>query len=186
MQTNQIIRLVRWKEHDTDEVRFSDYEILAALNEVLRYIGQRLSNQQSDLLERTARYDVPGADYAEEGAALPDDFTSVKGVYRLRDHYRLHAASDDHVRSDTFRLSASRIYAAEPFLLLYYGQVGETITDGFIDLPNVFTDALVRLTRIVLNNADADVMTQAAAQELDAILPRRKWNNARTKLPFFV
>ena len=61
------------------------------------------------------------------------------------------------------------------------------VRDGdTIPLPDTYIDAIVKLTRMVLNNAEADVMTQAVMTETDAIVPRRKWNNARAKLPFFV
>ena len=45
---------------------------------------------------------------------------------------------------------------------------------------------LVKLTRMVLNNADADTMTQAVMTEVEAIVPRRKYNNLRPKMPFFL
>ena len=36
METDRIIQLVRWKEGDTDETRYSDFELVEALNEALR------------------------------------------------------------------------------------------------------------------------------------------------------
>ena len=184
MEVDRILSLIRWKERDTDEVRFSDYELMEALNEALRYVGARLANKQSDLLERTADYDAQES--GEDGAPLPEDFTSIKGVYRKGSHCRLHAASDDHVRGDTFRLFGGRIYAKGAFVLHYYGQILPAVQGGAVALPDAFLDVLVKLARMVLNNADVDTMTQAVTQEVDAIVPRRKWNNARPKLPFYV
>ena len=110
--------MVRWKEKDMDEVKFSDYEIYHAMNEVLRYLRARLANMQSDLLEREKVYEI--GDFVNGAVELPDDFTSVKGVYRLSDHYRLHAVADDHVTANTFRLFAGRIYAEVGILLHYF------------------------------------------------------------------
>lgn len=176
--------MVRWKEKDMDEVRFSDYEIYHAMNEVLRYIRARLANQQSDLLEREKAYKVD--DFTDGAALLPDDFTSVKGVYRLADHYRLHAVADDPVTSDTFRIFAGRIHATCGILLHYYGSLLPVKGGDTIPLPDIYVDPIIKLTRMVLNNTDVDTMTQAVTAEVDAIVPRRRWNNARAKMPFFV
>ena len=129
--------MVRWKEKDMDAVKFSDYEIYHAMNEVLRYLRAHLANMQSDLLEREKVYEI--SDFVNSAVELPDDFTSVKGVYRLSDHYRLHAVADDHVTPDTFRLFAGRIYAEAGILLHYYGSLlpvkdGDTIVSPFTEL----------------------------------------------------
>ena len=176
--------MVRWKEKDMDEVRFSDYEIYHAMNEVLRYIRACLANQQSDLLEREKVYEI--GDFMNGAVELPDDFTSVKGVYRLSDHYRLRAVSDDHVTPDTFRLFAGRIYAEAGILLHYYGSLMPVKDGEEIPLPDTYIDPIIKLTRMVLNNTDVDTMTQAVTDEIDNIVPRRKWNNACQKMPFFV
>ena len=184
LDATRIKEMVRWKEKDTDEVRFSDYEIWDALNEVLRYTGNRLANMQSDVTEREQVYD--DADALAVGAPLPEDFLSIKGLYRLSDDYRLHAVSDDRVTSNTFQLFGGKIYAAEPLRLQYYSSLGTAKEGWIINLPESFTDALVKLTRMVLNNADLDTMTQAVVTELEAIVPRRKYNNLRPKMPFWM
>lgn len=184
LDATRIKQMVRWKEKDTDEVRFSDYEIWDALNEVLRYIANRLANMQSDVTEREKVYDDVAV--FADGAPLPDDFLSIKGLYRLADGYRLHAASDDHVTAGTFRLFGGKLYAAEPFRLQYYGTLGAAKDGWLISLPESFTDALVKLACMVLNNTDVDVMTQAVMSEVEALAPRRKYNNLRPKMPFFM
>lgn len=184
LDATRIKEMVRWKEKDTDEVRFSDYEIWDALNEVLRYIANRLANMQSDVTEREKVYDDVAV--FADGAPLPDDFLSIKGLYRLADGYRLHAASDDHVTAGTFRLFGGKLYAEEPFRLQYYGTLGAAKDGWLISLPESFTDALVKLACMVLNNTDVDVMTQAVMSEVEALAPRRKYNNLRPKMPFFM
>lgn len=182
IDAKHVKEMVRWKEKDMDEVRFSDYEIYHAVNEVQRYLTARLSNMQSDVLEREKVYEI--GDFVNGAVELPDDFTSVKGVYRLSDHYRLHAVSDDHVTPDTFRLFAGRIYAVTGVLLHYYGKL-LPVQDGLmIPLPDSFLDSIVKLARMVLNNTDVDTMTQAVTEEMDNIVTRRKYNNARIKMPF--
>ena len=176
--------MVRWKEKDMDAVKFSDYEIYHAMNEVLRYLRAHIANMQSDLLEREKVYEI--GDFVNSAVELPDDFTSVKGVYRLSDHYRLHAVADDHVTPDTFRLFAGRIYAEAGILLHYYGSLLPVKDGDTIPLPDTYIDPIIKLTRMVLNNSDVDTMTQAVTAAVDTIVPRRKWSNARAKMPFFV
>ena len=69
IEAADIKNMVRWKEKDTNAVKFSDHEIYHAVNEVLRYIRARLANQQSDLLEREKVYEC--GDFAD-GAALAE------------------------------------------------------------------------------------------------------------------
>jgi hypothetical protein len=184
IDATRIKDMVRWKERDTDEVRFSDYEIYYAINEVLRYLTVHLSNMQSDVLEREKIYKI--SDFIDGAVKLPDDFTSIKGIYRLLDRYRLHAVAGDHVTPDTFRIFAGRIYAEAGIRLCYYGKILPVKDGSQIDLPDVFFDVIVKLSRMVLNNTDVDVMTEALKAEVDSIVPRRKYNNARAKMPFYV
>ena len=176
--------MIRWKERDTDEVRFSDYEIYYAINEVLRYLTVHLSNMQSDVLERERIYKV--SDFIGGAAKLPDDFTSIKGVYRLSDCYRLHAVSDECVPPDTFRIFAGRIYAEGGIRFCYYGKLLPVKDGAQIDLPDAFFDVIVKLSRMVLNHTDVDAMTEAMRVEVDSIVPRRKYNHVRVKMPFYV
>lgn len=40
----ELKRLVRYKAGDNNEVKYSDYDVLQAINEVLRYINQYYIN----------------------------------------------------------------------------------------------------------------------------------------------
>ena len=54
----EVLHLVRFKQQDHNEIKFSDYDIKNALNEALRYIVQSQALQNSDfwtLLNITAR-----------------------------------------------------------------------------------------------------------------------------------
>ena len=87
---------------------------------------------------------------------------------------------------DTFRLFGGRIYAKGTFCLHYYGRIPPAAQGGEVALPDTFLDALVKVTRMVLNNSDVDTMTQAVMTEVEAIVPRRKYNGLRSKMPFFM
>lgn len=188
IELDTISHIIRWKEKDINAVRFSDYEIIQALDEVLRYISQHLANMQSDLVERSIAYEDSAGDMETLGAVLPGDFLSIQAVYKDGDRRcRMHAVSSGELGEDDFRLSNGRIYVKGSVVLCYYGSIPPVRMDTTqIDLPKAFTDVLVKLTRTVLNNGDVDAMTQAVASELESIIPRRKYNHMRVKVPFYV
>lgn len=68
IKANRILRLVRKKLNDNDEVKYSDYDVLDALNECIRYINMNYSMKNSDFLERIKRYreDEMNAQIAEQ------------------------------------------------------------------------------------------------------------------------
>ena len=55
-----------------------------------------------------------------------------------------------------------------------------------IDLPDVFFDILVKMARLVLNNGDADTLTQAVSAAVDSAIPRRRLSNVRSRMPFWM
>ena len=177
---------VRWKEKDTDAVRFSDYEIWDALNEVLRYASNRLANLQSDVTERMRTYrqrDFTGV-FDEEGVPLPEDFLSLQGVYRIGGTQRLRAIPAGDVHGNQFKVSGDRLYVHGDFKLCYHAALGAVDEGDRIPLPGVFFDMLVKLTRMVLTGADNDAMTQTVVSEVEAIVPRRRYNHMRLRMPF--
>lgn len=91
----EVKRLIRFKEKDNNEIRFSDYEIKLAVNEVIRYLNNSYALQNSDFLEKVVTYieeeyyyeDVEeGEEVVEEttkqsfktdGIELPEDFITL-------------------------------------------------------------------------------------------------------------
>lgn len=53
----ELKRLIRFKERDNNEIRFSDYDIKEALNECIRYFNNSYALQNSDFLEKRVYYD---------------------------------------------------------------------------------------------------------------------------------
>ena len=54
---SEVLRLVRFKNKDNDEVEYSDYDIKTCLNEALRYISQSQALQNSDFLTKSEVFD---------------------------------------------------------------------------------------------------------------------------------
>jgi hypothetical protein len=241
ISVRSIVYTVRWKENDNDEAVLSDYDIIHALNECLRYLAITLSNKNTEYLikcadlsakdmwfdtsypyivfltdsgERlrvgfdfengTTTFDLEEADEKEQevaaeglarfGTVLPADYISLKAAYRLPDGYKMHtAASIKDMHHTGFLMQGGRIYSLVDLRLYYHAALAEIdIADMDaakgceIDLPVTFFDLIVKLTRLILNNGDNDTMTQAFEMAVDRMIPRRRYSNARQKMPFWM
>ena len=86
-------------------------------------------------------------------------------------------------------LFGGRLYVKHPgFRLNYIGSVPEIddVTQDSIDLPDVFFDIIVKMARLVLNNGDADTLTQAVSAAVDSLIPRRRLSHVRSRMPFWM
>ena len=193
----EVKRLIRFKEKDNNEIRFSDYEIKMAVNEVIRYLNNSYSLQNSDFLEKAVTFMESEINKdAEEkislstdGVDLPEDFISLVSIMSLRDGYVMSPTLSIKVPLDgQYKIVGGRLYSGEPSIkLLYKAAVAEVGKDqDAIELPFVFKDILVKLSCMVLNNAETDVLMQAVDSAVNAIVPRRRYRNAHIKMPFKV
>ena len=193
----EVKRLIRFKEKDNNEIRFSDYEIKMAVNEVIRYLTNSYSLQNSDFLEKAVDYMESEINedaeekisFSTDGVDLPEDFISLVSIMSLRDGYVMSPTLSVKVPLDgQYKIVGSRLYSGEPSIKLLYkaaiAEVGKN--QDAIELPFVFKDILVKLSCMVLNNAETDVLMQAVDSAVNAIVPRRRYRNAHIKMPFKV
>ena len=71
----EVKRLIRFKEKDNNEIRFSDYEIKMSVNECIRYLNNAFALQNSDFLEKSLDFveaDM-NAEVAKENEGLPEE-----------------------------------------------------------------------------------------------------------------
>lgn len=213
MKAIKVLRAVRQKEQDNDEVKYSDYDIVSAINEVIRYLNIDLAHKDSEFLrksqdydehemnaaidaENTANADTEGyepkehEDFAHKGVELPGGYISLVSVQRSDDYYNLYPATSlARLRERNYVLFGGRIYVKHPgFRLNYIGSVPEVsdAENDEIELPDVFFDILVKMVRLVLNNGDADTLTQAVSAAVDSVIPRRRLSNVRSRMPFWM
>lgn len=210
IEAKKLLRMVRQKQQDNNEVKFSDYDILAALNECLRYVNQSFALKNSDFLEKVEAYrqDEINARIAEEtaslpkgeapqepvdfavgGVALPEDYLSLVSVVRASDGYYLSpVAAVDKVRSGAYKVFGGRLYAAEDFDLLYRAQIAavKDLEHGVVALPPYFLDGLVKVTGLILNNAETDVLAAEISEIVDKLAPSRRYSHVKARMPFYV
>lgn len=213
IEASRVLRMVRQKEQDNDAVKYSDYDIEQAINEVIRYLSIDLAHKDSEYLRHSKDYDEAEMNAAidseneasastegytaqahvafwKTGVELPDGFTSLVSVQRGEDHYNLHPATSlAKLHEREYVLYGGRIYVKHrAFRLNYIGAIPEIkdFDTESIELPPMFLDSIVKLTRLVLNNGDADTLTQAISAAVDTIIPRRRLSNVRQKMPFWM
>ena len=209
----KILRLIRGKQNDLNETKFTDYQILDAVNECIRYVNQNYALQNSDFLEKKATYgeatmnaaiiaanaeltegETPTAllDFDVTGVDLPTDYISLVSVRRSSDGYPLSPTSAGQQLTDTedkYQIFASRIYCGCDFDLLYKAKIAEVtdIVAGTVELPDIFLDSIVKISGMILNNnAETDVLMQVVNDTVEALVPRRRYSNVKTKMPFVV
>ncbi len=205
----EVLHLVRFKQQDHNEIKFSDYDIKNALNEALRYIVQSQALQNSDFLDAVKYYseeeinkeiaaaneDLPEDEqkplisFKKDGVELPDDYQVVSGVNRAFDGYPLYPIDITNVPNPKqYKVLGGKIYAGVPaFYLTYKKTIGSVkdFNEDVIDLPAFCLDLIIKVTGMILNQAENDILLKTIDSTANAIIPRRKYNNARMRMPFY-
>lgn len=190
--TQEILRMVRFKQKDNNEIRFSDYDIKEALNECIRYFNNSYALQNSDFLEKTAFYDNSNA--PEKicfcGQDLPEDFIVLHDLINPDTREKLSpCVGAEMPRHNQYKVSGDKLYLGCPrAVMMYKGAIAEVKNEeDVIELPFVFKDTLAKITCMILeNNANTDVLMEAVNNAVASIVPRRKYVNAKMKMPFIV
>ena len=205
----EVLQMVRFKQQDNNEIKFSDYDILNALNEALRYIVQSQALQNSDFLDTVKYYneeeinaEIAAANeklpenerqkficFRKDGVELPDNYQVVSGVTRAFDGYPMYPVDITNVPNPKqYKVCGGKIYAGVPAFYLTYKHTITAVKDLMkddIDLPTFCFDLIVKITGMVLNQAENDILLKTINNTAFAIIPRRKYNNARIKMPFY-
>lgn len=216
LKLKKVIRQIRMKNKDNNEIRFSDYDILQALNECIRYINTSLSLQNCDFLEKTKRYnqnDINSAierynssvssefdkkeyvDFSVTGVDLPEDFISLLNISRCSDGYVMSPSNSiDNIKTaNRYKVSGGKIYCyVSDFVLLYIASIAEISSQDIasdsavIDLPPTFLDAVVKITSLILNQSESDVLMQETQRILNGLIVGRRYGNIKSRMPFIV
>ena len=207
----EILQLVRFKEKDNNEILFSDYDIKNCLNEALRYIVQSQALQNSDFLLSFQRFNEgelnavieeenqsiieeerkePLMNFQLDGVDLPADYQILSGINRVKDQYSLRPCDACSIPTiNEYKIVGGKIYSGCRDFMLGYKKTLATVQDietDSIELPTFCTDLVVKITCMILNQAETDILLQTIDSTARAIIPRRRYNNAQTKMPFIV
>lgn len=201
IDVKNLVHSVRYKQKDHNEVRFSDYDIIQCLNEAIRYINRSFALKNSDFLEKEKFYHLkemneeidkenesiedeedkkPHLDY-KDGFDLPDDLLSIVSVVTTAMRYPLHPCNAQKRPAwHEFKVINGKIYVHEDIDLMYRYSIGAVTMEDTIELPDIFTDLLVKLTGMILNqNPQEDIMAEANKSLAEELIPVRRYANRR-------
>jgi len=216
INVKELIYKIRYKAKDFNELLYSDFDILEAVNECIRYVNQDKALKNSDFLEKVQAYrqEEMNAEVAEynqnnpetprdfydfptTGVELPDDMITMVDVIRAKDGYHLHPIPaveqiDPHYQGQ-YKVVNGRIYANTDFDLLYRAEIAQikfadlSDSNAIVELPIAFSDLLVKITVMILTNtANTDVMAQEISRVANNLIPNRRYNNIKARMPFKV
>ena len=186
----ELRRLIRFKSRDNNEIRFSDYDIREALNECIRYFNNSYALQNSDFLEKTIVYDNSIFDdaFLRFGLELPEDFISLQDLQNLETKERMYpVVGAEWPRHNQYKITNNKLYVdCGAVVMVYKAAIPEVRDeDDVLELPFVFKDSLAKITCMILeNNTSTDVMMEAVNDAVTKLVPRRRYVNARVKMPF--
>lgn len=206
----EIRKQIRFKEGDNNEIRFSDYDIKMAVNEVIRYLTNALAANNADFNEKIKVYDEEeiNAELLEEltnddgeidesytpisfkidGIEFPEDYialVSVKG--KLHDPTPLNPCLAQNIPMPwEYKVLGDKIYCGcKRFELVYKASIAEVKEEeDTIELPYMFKDNFVQLARMILNQAENDIMRDAVDSAVQQLIPKRRYRNAEIRMPF--
>ena len=206
----ELKRLIRYKLKDNNEIRFSDYDVKEAVNECIRYFNNSYALKNSDFLEKIVTLDeeamnreiiehnealpkkeqLPLLNFRDEGIDLPKDFVSLQSIMRTSDNYIMSPAESIKTPSyEQYKITGNKLYlGCQSVKMLYKAAFNEVRNaEDVLEVPFVFKDALAKISCMILeNNAESDVLMDAVNDIATSIVPRRRYANAKIKMPFKV
>lgn len=134
ISVSELIHDVRFALKDTSEGRYSDFDLIRALNRAIQVVSEKLNEVFSPLLEREVLLSELSADPAKTGLLeLPPDFASIVFVEDLESGDKLAAY-------EGFEVVGTGIKTELPALLLRYRRTLPRVkeTSDSVDLPDGF------------------------------------------------
>ena len=217
INVEKLVYRIRYKAKDMDAVLYSDYDVLEAINECIRYLNQEKALKNSDFLEKRIYYNEAEMNaeitkyneehpdeepkellnFVETGVELPEDLITLVDITRGRDGYHLSPipaveSINPHYQNQ-YKIIDGKIYTNTDFYLLYRAEIAQlkfadlSDKEAVVELPEVFTDLVVKISVMILLNAtDVDLMQREISRVADNLIPGRRYNNIKVRMPFIV
>ena len=217
INVEKLVYRIRYKAKDMDAVFYSDYDVLEAINECIRYLNQEKALKNSDFLEKRTYFNEAEMNaeikkyneehpeeepkellnFVETGVDLPEDLITLVDITRGRDGYHLSPVPavegiNPHYQNQ-YKIINGKLYTNTDFYLLYRAKIAQlkladlTDKEAIVELPEVFTDLLIKVSVMILTNtADNDVMAREISRVAENLIPGRRYNNIKIRMPFHV
>lgn len=151
MTPKDIFRQVRMSAEiaDNAEVKYSDYQMVAALNSVLSMVYNALSSQNSSILTKEDTLELD--DYE---ADLPSDFLSMVAVFDASGNPLVISGKSAAISAGTYRIMGNKIYSLNSSLIIQYKSWFDAVeydtVEDDLELPAYFGELLRKYAVIVL------------------------------------
>lgn len=216
IKVKKLVRDIRNKVKDLDEVTYSDFDIQDALNECISYFNMDKALRSSDFLEKRKYFNQEDMNAAvvahnEEhpddlqelynfpitGVELPEDLIKFVDIVRAKDGYHMHPVpSVENINphtTTTYKVTDGRIYTNTDFYLLYRGEIDKLelgdLSDATaeINLPLFLKNILVKITVMILTeNPETDTLMTEINRVTNNLIPGRRYSNIKARMPFHV
>lgn len=216
INVKKLVRDVRKKVDDLNEVSFSDYDVLDAMNECISYFNMDKALRNSDFLEKrkyfnqeemnkeVAEYNETHPedkkefyDFPVSGVELPEGLLKIVGITRGRDGYHMSPVPaveniNPHT-TGTYKVINGRIYTNTDFYLLYRGTIDKVEFEDLSDetaeiiLPAFLKDNLIKIIVMILTeNPETDTLMQEINRVTNNLIPGRRVSGIKSRMPFHV
>lgn len=175
---------------DMDATKYSDYDVLAALNTTCDEVYHALGTMSNELLDRRVvlslekeNEDAPNEETAVYFAKLPADFLQVVSVLRNEDTALSPCLKTEGLTRTGYQITGDALYALSPSVVLVYRPAFLPLTladmDADMELPRLFFHLVVKYTAGFLTGAmseqDATVVA-ALVKDVRALVSGRGYS----------
>lgn len=162
--------------NDVNKTKFSDYQLLNALNTVISIIYNAVSTSSSGILNQTIDLKV-----RKNKTELPENFLSMVNIYDDAGNVLYPATKSEDISQNNYRIVGTTLFTGAESVTIEYKPLFEEITyddlEDDLSLPEIFRD-MVR-TYMVLrltNDASANEQLAGISESVYRILADRDYN----------
>lgn len=177
-----VLRHIRLQINDFDEAKVSNFQILIFLNRALSAVSSAIAMRGLDFLTASHVYSSPSE---ITGAALPDDYQSVREVtdgsgYTLTPTYITKTP-----QTYEYKIMGEKIYCGASSYTLFYqrfiGPVDDLETDN-IAVPAYCLGLIVQTTVNLMQGMAAPELVQAINNIIDTDIPILTYDKKRGRV----
>lgn len=178
MTGRELIQRVRFDVKDNNRAKYSDWDMLVALNTTLDEVYQELATFSNNVTVKT----VPIVLVFGTGE-LPEDFLSVHEVYRGETVFT-PVTKDEKPTHNEYFIEGNYIYADTDCLTLEYKCIAPELTmddlDDDLELPNILNGYIKKHMVAVLAGEDRgfskDLKATLAGRGFNRLTMRNVWS----------
>lgn len=183
MNVDEFVVSLRYDLQDADGTKYSDYQVLDALNKILRLVNQQLCNMSSDLIKVKTDLTLTSGN-----VSLPADFQAETRVL-VSTVILIPRTTEDTTDTATYEIYDGKLYANQTTVTLTYKKSFSDITAisaTALPLPNMFVNLLIDLIKQKLSGAVDAVLTPIISQELYKLVAKRGKANSMLRAQFTI